>query len=156
MRVGTRATWVGVVMIAALGTGLGGHAAVARTVDADRPGRGVSEQVRFATFNASLNRDAEGQLLADLSTPNNPQARKVAEVIQRTRPDVLLVNERGELEHDRQVIGQLVVEELPCARPLTHPHDIGDGGLDSGGQIPPERVKRSLQILTHEVMPAFK
>ena len=27
--------------------------------------------------------------------------------------------------------------------------------LDSGGQIPPERVKRSLQILTHEVMPAF-
>jgi alkanesulfonate monooxygenase SsuD/methylene tetrahydromethanopterin reductase-like flavin-dependent oxidoreductase (luciferase family) len=28
--------------------------------------------------------------------------------------------------------------------------------LDSGGQIPPERVKRSLHILTHEVMPAFK
>ena len=28
--------------------------------------------------------------------------------------------------------------------------------LDSGGQIPPEQVKRSLQILTHEVMPAFK
>ena len=28
--------------------------------------------------------------------------------------------------------------------------------LDSGGQIPPKRVKHSLQILTHEVMPAFK
>jgi hypothetical protein len=28
--------------------------------------------------------------------------------------------------------------------------------LDSGGLIPPERVKRSLHILTHEVMPAFK
>jgi alkanesulfonate monooxygenase SsuD/methylene tetrahydromethanopterin reductase-like flavin-dependent oxidoreductase (luciferase family) len=28
--------------------------------------------------------------------------------------------------------------------------------LDAGGQIPPERVKRSLHILTHEVMPAFK
>ena len=28
--------------------------------------------------------------------------------------------------------------------------------LDSGGQIPAERVKRSLHILTHEVMPAFK
>jgi hypothetical protein len=28
--------------------------------------------------------------------------------------------------------------------------------LDSGGQIPPEQVKRSLHILTHEVMPAFK
>ncbi|HEX6357532.1 endonuclease/exonuclease/phosphatase family protein [Actinophytocola sp.] len=49
--------------------------------------------VRFATFNASLNRNAPGQLVADLSTPDNPQAREVAEVIQRNRPDVLLINE---------------------------------------------------------------
>jgi hypothetical protein len=28
--------------------------------------------------------------------------------------------------------------------------------LNAGGQILPERVKRSLHILTHEVMPAFK
>jgi hypothetical protein len=49
--------------------------------------------VRFATFNASLNRGAAGQLVDDLSTPDNPQAREVAEVIQRNRPDVLLVNE---------------------------------------------------------------
>jgi alkanesulfonate monooxygenase SsuD/methylene tetrahydromethanopterin reductase-like flavin-dependent oxidoreductase (luciferase family) len=28
--------------------------------------------------------------------------------------------------------------------------------LNSGGQIPPERVKRSLHILTHEVIPAFQ
>jgi len=28
--------------------------------------------------------------------------------------------------------------------------------LDSGGQIPQERVKRSLQILIYEVIPAFK
>src|SRR5918995_4526866 len=49
--------------------------------------------VRFATFNASLNRGAEGQLRLDLSTPMNAQAAAVAEVIQRVRPDVLLVNE---------------------------------------------------------------
>ena len=49
--------------------------------------------VRFATFNASLNRAAAGQLVTDLSTPDNAQARKVAEVIQRNRPDVLLINE---------------------------------------------------------------
>lgn len=49
--------------------------------------------VRFATFNASLNRAAAGQLVTDLSTPDNAQAREVAEVIQRNRPDVLLVNE---------------------------------------------------------------
>ncbi|SDY35387.1 Endonuclease/Exonuclease/phosphatase family protein [Amycolatopsis xylanica] len=51
------------------------------------------ENVRFATFNASLNRGATGQLLADLSKPGNAQADKVAEVIQRNRPDVMLVNE---------------------------------------------------------------
>jgi hypothetical protein len=49
--------------------------------------------VRFATFNASLNRSAEGQLIRDLSTPDNAQAATVAEIIQRVRPDVLLINE---------------------------------------------------------------
>ena len=51
------------------------------------------EVVRFATFNASLNRNFAGQLVNDLSTPNNVQAKTVAEIIQRTRPDVLLINE---------------------------------------------------------------
>jgi hypothetical protein len=50
-------------------------------------------EVRVATFNASLNRAAEGELVTDLSTPDDPQAREVAEVVQRVRPDVLLVNE---------------------------------------------------------------
>jgi len=35
--------------------------------------------VRFATFNASLNRNAEGQLQADLATGDNAQARSAAE-----------------------------------------------------------------------------
>ncbi|MEY7972497.1 endonuclease/exonuclease/phosphatase family protein [Saccharomonospora xinjiangensis] len=51
------------------------------------------EAVRFATFNASLNRSSESELLADLSTGDDKQASAVAEVIQRSRPDVLLVNE---------------------------------------------------------------
>jgi hypothetical protein len=49
--------------------------------------------VRFSTFNASLNRFFEGQLAEHLSTPNNQQAKNVAETIQRYRPDVLLINE---------------------------------------------------------------
>src|SRR5918996_2361609 len=51
------------------------------------------DTVRFATFNASLNRNAAGQLVSDLSTTTNAQASTVAEIIQRTRPDVVLVNE---------------------------------------------------------------
>jgi hypothetical protein len=49
--------------------------------------------VRFATFNASLNRNVDGQLITDLSTPGTAQAATVAEIIQRVRPDVLLINE---------------------------------------------------------------
>src|SRR5690606_38678019 len=49
--------------------------------------------VRFATFNASLNLEAPGQLVRDLSTTDNPQARKAAEVLQRVQPDVVLINE---------------------------------------------------------------
>ena len=49
--------------------------------------------VRFATFNASLNRFVAGQLIQHLSTPGNAQASNVAEIIQRVRPDVLLINE---------------------------------------------------------------
>ncbi len=49
--------------------------------------------VRFAAFNAYLNRPEEGGLIADLETPDNLQAQKVAEIIQRTAPDVLLLSE---------------------------------------------------------------
>ena len=50
-------------------------------------------EVRFATFNASFNRDNAGDLITDLSTPDNEQGKAVAEIIQRTNPDILLLNE---------------------------------------------------------------
>src|SRR6476620_10550639 len=49
--------------------------------------------VRVATYNSSLFRDKDGQLIKDLEGGDNEQARKIAEVIQRVRPDILLVNE---------------------------------------------------------------
>jgi hypothetical protein len=53
---------------------------------------------RIATFNASLNRASAGQLVSQLSVPGvddvfRRQIRNVAEVVQRVRPDVLLINE---------------------------------------------------------------
>ncbi|HEY6124682.1 MAG TPA: endonuclease/exonuclease/phosphatase family protein [Steroidobacteraceae bacterium] len=56
---------------------------------ADRP----AGLVRIATFNCSLNRAALGDLRRDLATPDNVQARAVAEIIQRVRPDILLLQE---------------------------------------------------------------
>jgi len=59
----------------------------------DAEGAAEAGSVRFATFNASLNRFEAGQLITDLSTPDNAQAANVAEIIQRVAPDVLLINE---------------------------------------------------------------
>ncbi|MCG8701519.1 MAG: endonuclease/exonuclease/phosphatase family protein, partial [Bacteroidales bacterium] len=48
---------------------------------------------RIASFNASLNRNNEGDLITDLSTSNNEQAKKVAEIIQIQKPDILALQE---------------------------------------------------------------
>ena len=56
-------------------------------------GNSNAPTVRFATFNASLNRNDDGQLQVDLSAPGNAQADTIAEIIQRARPDVVLINE---------------------------------------------------------------
>ena len=48
--------------------------------------------LRIATFNVSLNRSATGQLGDDLAA-SDPQAIKVAAVLRRVRPDIVLLNE---------------------------------------------------------------
>ena len=58
--------------------------------------------IRFATFNASLNRAKPRGLIADLAKPDNVQAANVAEILQRVRPDILLINE---FDYDRSPIG---------------------------------------------------
>jgi endonuclease/exonuclease/phosphatase family metal-dependent hydrolase len=51
---------------------------------------------RFATFNTSLHHEAAGGLLSRLQE-DDPSARRIAAIIQHTRPDVLLLNE---FDHD--------------------------------------------------------
>ena len=80
------------VAVVALGVALTPPPASADRHD-DGPGPHAAGALRFATFNASLNRTRAGQLVEDLSTPDNAQARNVAETIQRADPDVVLVNE---------------------------------------------------------------
>ena len=79
-------TFKGIVALTLLATAV--TATAAGSAQADEP-----EPVRFATFNASLNRFNAGDLALDLSTGGNAQAAAVAEIIQHARPDVLLINE---------------------------------------------------------------
>jgi hypothetical protein len=94
------ARWTLIVLI--LSAVLTATAVLPYRAEASPPG---PQSVRFATFNASLNRGAAGVALSDLSEPFDSaepdaalrlrrwQAANVAEVIQRVRPDVLLINE---------------------------------------------------------------
>src|SRR3546814_1362165 len=76
-------------------TAIATPATAAEPDSTDRGGHGLVQRdpLRVATFNASLNRSAAGELVGDLSTGDDPQARAVAEIIQRTDADVMLLNE---------------------------------------------------------------
>ena len=94
--------------------------------------------VRVATFNVSLNRFNQGDLLADLAGGQNPQARAVAEIIQRSRPDVLLLNEFDEDLSGRTL--QVFLDEYLAvsqngATPIVYEHRFVAGsntGVPSG------------------------
>ncbi|MGM9472491.1 endonuclease/exonuclease/phosphatase family protein [Pseudarthrobacter sp. YS3] len=74
-------------VLGSLAVGFGGTPALAE------PQKDHAVDLRVATYNLSLNRATAGELEADLSTPEDQQARTVAEVIQRANPDVILLNE---------------------------------------------------------------
>ena len=65
-------------------------AALAGQVLADRVG---ADRIRFATFNASMHRGAEGELGAALRDGDDPQIASVAAIIEAVDPDVILINE---------------------------------------------------------------
>ena len=52
-----------------------------------------ADNVRFATFNASMNRGAAGELAEALASDDDPQIAKVAAIIRAVDPDVILLNE---------------------------------------------------------------
>lgn len=56
-----------------------------------------ADTVRIASFNVSFDRTAQGQLAKQMSQPGMVQINNIAEIIQRTAPDVILLNE---FDHD--------------------------------------------------------
>lgn len=95
---------------------------------------GYGRTVRFATFNASLNRATEGALVTDLSTPDNAQARNVAETIQRVNPDILLINEFDYVAGGgavRLFLDNYLSRGQRGARPIHFPHHF-TGPVNTG------------------------
>lgn len=100
------------------------------------------QPIRFATFNTSLNDDRSGGLIARLQAGDG-NARKVAAVIQRLHPDIILLNE---FDYDpKQRAARLFVREyLGISQygqpPIDYPHvysapvNTGEpSGLDLNG-----------------------
>jgi len=83
--------------------------------------------VRFATFNASLNRGNAGDLVTELSAPGSAQPAVIAEIIQRARPDVLLVNE-FDFDENHEALGLFQDNYLSVpqngADPINYPYSF--------------------------------
>lgn len=120
---GTTRRWIAIACSAVMLLALAAPAVAGPRGD-DHPRR---RAVRVATFNASLNRAAQGELRADLSTPDNPQAQRIAEIIQRVRPDILLINE---FDYDPVAVDLFRDNYLEVghngAKPITYRHAFID------------------------------
>lgn len=105
------------------------------------------EKLRVATYNISFYRDKAGQLLRDLKTGEDQSAKKIAEVIQRVRPDVMLLNEidydptgqvLSEFQRKYLRISQAGQEPIEFRHTFTAPVNTGaPSGLDlnQNGQL---------------------
>ncbi len=104
-----------------------------------------AETVRFATFNVSLYDKSPGRLAQRLATRDDVQARTIAEIIQRVRPDVLLLNEFDYEPHDSAIqdfltnylaVGQHVSQSPDGpAQPIEYAHRFraaSNTGVSSG------------------------
>lgn len=97
--------------------------------------------VRFATFNASMTREAPGGLIRDLAAQDDAQARNVAEIVQRVRPDVLLINE-FDFDPEGRAIELFARNYLAVgqggAEPIAYPFSYADAvntGVASGRDL---------------------
>lgn len=95
----------------------------------------VAESLKVATFNVSMessNYAQEGEtpsrnmLISRLATGRHPQIRNIAEIIQRVRPDILLLNEFDYVENPRQGVERFIYDYLAKsqnqAEPIHYPH----------------------------------
>lgn len=103
--------------------------------EVDHPRKG---KARFATFNVSLYRESQGELKQELSIGQSQQPAKIAEIIQRIRPDVLLLNE-FDYDESGEALKSFQKNYLSVAQreqqPIEYPYTFiapSNTGIDSG------------------------
>lgn len=98
----------------------------------------TQESVRVATFNLAMSPDAPGTLSLQLDSASNAQGQSVAEILQRTRPDVVVLTSI-DLGPDGAHLDLLIQNYLSVGQvglePLSYPHRYlppGNSGVPSG------------------------
>ena len=96
-----------------------------------------SRNMRFATFNIAMGLQSEGDLYQRLMSGDDEALKKVAAVIQKVRPDVLLLNEFDYYELDSAVLFIKNYLDTPQFgnEPISFPHALNGAvntGLNSG------------------------
>ena len=99
--------------------------------------------VRVATFNVAMGLEQEGQMAAALAGGEDTRLRQVAGILQRVRPDIVLLNE---FDYDPSVDAAALLNENYLSRagegqaPIRYQHSFrapvntgGDSGLDLDG-----------------------
>jgi len=94
---------------------------------------------RIATFDVGLSRDSDGELLAALSTTDDVQAGNVAEILQRTRPDIVLLGDIDLIGDGASTIDALrtnyLLRSQNGAEPIDYPYAFvapSNTGVPSG------------------------
>jgi len=88
-----------------------------------------STAVRLATFNCSLNRNADGELIRDLKGGDDQQAQKVARILRTVRPAIVLLNE-FDFDEQGQALQCFLTEYLESSAewasepPISYPHSF--------------------------------
>ena len=96
-------------------------------------GQANADRIRFATFNASMNRSTDGELAIALHNGADPQIAKVAGIIRAVDPDVVLINEFDYgAGHDRAFVRNYLGDAYPFS--FIAPSNTGLAtGLDLDG-----------------------
>lgn len=100
-----------------------------------------STQVRFATLNSSMYRDGDSRLIKELRGGDAEQPRKIAAILQKIRPDVVLLNE-FDFDESGEAADLFIREYLEVSQGGAKPIDYEfsfvapvNTGVDSGADL---------------------
>ena len=70
-------------------------------------------ELRFATFNIAMGLEHQGEMGKALASGSDPRLQQVAEILQRVRPDIVLLNE---FDYDDSIDGAALFNQNYLAR----------------------------------------